>query len=237
MASNIKNRLQENNLDLASILSDINNLPPAGTEDASAELDAQTLAANNLIKIVKRKVAESKGEGTVVWNKYENYTPARTLTLTYSFGSTNYPSGNYGYFNVSVTNGTVSEITESMLVGHTVVQDISSSGLWKYVLAANNKLQVYCNPNNPYSGETSYALKYSSGSWSYSNGVVTIYDPDVAILFKYCSQGSGTFNSYNVTIPQKIGNLLGFVVSNDSSTYPNGGTDAEGKYYTKLAQV
>lgn len=65
-----KSRLQTNNIDLSAILADINNLPPAGTEDISAELDAQTAAVNELLKVAKRKVAENNGEGEYVWEKY-----------------------------------------------------------------------------------------------------------------------------------------------------------------------
>ena len=75
----IKQRLDINNTDLLAILSDINNLPPAGTEDISAELEAQTSAVNALMSMVNRKVTENNGEGEYVWKKSSiSYGPAMT---------------------------------------------------------------------------------------------------------------------------------------------------------------
>lgn len=64
-----KSRLQTNNIDLSAILADINNLPPAGTEDISAELNALSDAVDAHLKMVNRKVAENNGEGEYVWKK------------------------------------------------------------------------------------------------------------------------------------------------------------------------
>lgn len=75
-------RLSKNNIDLTSILEDINNLPPAGTEDISAELDAQTEAINSLLSMVNRKVAENNGAGEWVWKKCWKYTVNLTQTTT-----------------------------------------------------------------------------------------------------------------------------------------------------------
>ena len=67
--ANFKPRLQAANIDLTSILEDINNLPPAGTEDISAELNEQTVAVEELKIMVSRKVAENNGAGAFVWSK------------------------------------------------------------------------------------------------------------------------------------------------------------------------
>ena len=78
----MKPRLQANNVDLTEILGSINNLPPAGTEDISAELDAQTEAINSLLAMVNRKVAENNGAGEWVWKKCWKYTVNLTQTTT-----------------------------------------------------------------------------------------------------------------------------------------------------------
>ena len=64
-----KERLNSHNLDLAAILADIQNLPPAGGEDLQETVTTQTDVVNTLLTMVKRKVADHKGEGEYVWKK------------------------------------------------------------------------------------------------------------------------------------------------------------------------
>ena len=63
-------RINENSRPMAdSILSLVNNLPPAGGEDLQGTVEEQNEAINELMKMVKRKVADHKGEGEYVWKK------------------------------------------------------------------------------------------------------------------------------------------------------------------------
>lgn len=73
-------RLSKNNIDLSQILSDINNLPPAGTEDISAELNTLSNAVDAHLKMMNRKVAENNGEGGYVWRKYKIVTGTINIT-------------------------------------------------------------------------------------------------------------------------------------------------------------
>lgn len=56
-----KERLKSHNSDLSAILDGINNLPPAGSEDLQATAEAQTEVVNELLSLVKRKIAEKSG--------------------------------------------------------------------------------------------------------------------------------------------------------------------------------
>lgn len=66
-----KDRLNQKSIPWAdSILEQVINLPAAGGEDLQSTAEAQTLAVENLLKMVNRKVAENRGEGQYVWKKY-----------------------------------------------------------------------------------------------------------------------------------------------------------------------
>lgn len=266
----IKQRLGVNNIDLSEILSDIDNLPPAGTEDIQSELNAQTEAVNTLMSMVNRKVAEQNGEGeyvwkkmtaqdgdfidyvvssdaeaypdgaeytdgywyelveegsnfgTKVWNQYASYTSARSGTVSFKAYSYNENTGSVQIQVVPSGNITLADITINDLVGKKILSVLDTS------LSTRDSVTVYSTTK----------LKYADVSFDYSyntsNGIISL---TTSGWYAKCFGKNTTYQSFSKTVSAIIGEHLGYVVDNDSSAYPNGGTDDEGRYYTLLAQV
>lgn len=176
-----------------------------------------------------------KPEGKNVWRKYDGYTPAKTMTVNFSYLST---SGNNGYLKLNVTNGTVNELTASMFAGHTFITDVKSSAYYKFEFTSatsetGGTLTIYTRENTYGSWS-----KYSTGSWylDKSSGKIRITNTYGSVLFPAMNT-SGTWSSKSVSVAESYGNLIGFVVDDDSSAYPDGGTTSDGYYYELLGQV
>lgn len=89
MANSIyKNRILSHNTDLNQIIQTIGNLPPAGTEDITAELDAFSAAVDSHVSMLGRKVAENNGAGEFVWKRSEIISIGN-VTLSFTQNATN----------------------------------------------------------------------------------------------------------------------------------------------------
>ena len=109
-----KERLNSHNIDLSAILADIQKLPPAGGEDLQGTVEEQTEVVNALWRMVNRKVADHKGEGEYVWERYaydvETSTKGEFITYVLAIDSEAYVDGavnDDGYwYELIVSSGT-----------------------------------------------------------------------------------------------------------------------------------
>lgn len=176
------------------------------------------------------------GINTNVWNVYDGYTPAKTISITFQYVS---QTDTTFTLQVVVTNGTYSDVTPSMLSGMTIFTNPSYNGT-KYEVKFENTTTAY----NYYDGTKMTTSPYT---WTYnaSNGRITFsagtwqgeQNYVAAQLKGWMTASNATIHSKNATVAAKIGAQLGFITDNDSSAYPNGAVGNDGKYYTLLKSV
>ena len=143
-----KDRLNNHNVDLLAILSDIKDLPPAGGEDLQSTAEEQTATVASLMAMVKRKVSENRGEGEYVWKKYEFYN-ITAEEISYS------PV----VFKVSAEVGDLSKVDETFFDGWTLTR---STGAYHILYGDGTARRV---------GSTGTA---SNVAWSYNPNNQTI---------------------------------------------------------------
>lgn len=216
--ANIKPRLGVNNIDLSEILSDINNLPPAGTEDISAELDAQTTAVEELLKIAKKKVAEQNGEGQYVWKKskvnIEEISESKTSQrIFYAWGKTS----NTSTFDIYYSDEYQTNIDGSFTLVNPTTETVKLSVLKDSAAKYSGKYMITTAASEGKEGSLitgKYLLRidtWSSTVSSYNN--------------KNYLSGSYTLITANVTESD-----VSYVVSFDDTMYPNG-VELDGYWY------
>ena len=169
-----------------------------------------------------------KSEGLNVWNKYASYTPARTGRVSFSFYG---HSGTTTMIKVNVSgNLTLSDITINDLVGKTMLKVLDDSD-------RNSDRVVFNDTSTLYYYNPSYTVALTfSYTYNKSAGIVNITDLGDGTWFGECFERNKTYQSFSKTVPEIIGSLLGFVVDDDPTAYPDGGTQG-GYYYKLLAQV
>ena len=173
--------------------------------------------------------------GTNVWNKYASYTPAKTLKINFNVVQTSpgYSDKNL-YLDVVVTNGTTADSTLNDLLNHTIIS-------WKnydYTISAKiTSVSSATQATGSILGNGGYTYS-ATFYYDQSTGRLRIYSNDGYTLFDEVFYATGyTVNAKTVTRSAVLGELLGYIVSDDSSEYPNGGTDGDGFYYTLLGHV
>lgn len=181
--------------------------------------------------LIIRRGGTGKSEGLNVWQKYDNYTPAKTMKVSFK-GNTGTPSdGNVQLngFKLSVSEGfTLEDLTLDRLVGHIpVTYYFNQNRRLKIISTTQYQEQYYDDINRQWKsmGDNSYTYNKNNGTISLG-GLVFMY-----------TGAAITYNTLNVNFPEVKGNLIGFVTSDDSSAYPDGAVHTDGYYYELLGQV
>ena len=172
-----------------------------------------------------------KSEGLNVWQKYDNYTPAKTMGVSFK-GITGTPSDEMiqlNGFKLSVSEGfTLEDLTLDMLVGHIPVNYyVNQNRRVKIISTTQYQEQYYDETYRKWSDMGNNPYTYNKG-----NGTITLGG------YVYMHTGAAiTYHNLNVTFPEVKGNLIGFVTSDDPSAYPDGAVHTDGYYYELFGQV
>lgn len=180
-----------------------------GGEDLTVTTAEQTVAVEDLIKMVGRKIADHKGEGPYVWKKYsvENKVyqttenaflmgaaaNSRTITIAYASDySFNEETKTFTLINPKEYTETLSSVNENVIDGSYVIQSIDS---WQNTL---------------------------------TEGSVMLYIPEGASVTvadcKFTTSGSGKALLVGNAAVYKYGEVtefLNYVVSSGAEDYPN----------------
>ena len=164
-----------------------------------------------------------KPEGKNVWRKYDGYTPSRSGTISFTPMAS---SGTTAQIQVAVSGElTIADITVNDFVGKTLLTELES-GKGRVDFYSNSILYYY-------DGYGDFSMSFSY-TYDASTGIISI--PTSSWYAKQFANNT-TYQLFAKTIQAIIGSIKGFVVDDDSSAYPDGGTASNGYYYELLGQV
>lgn len=199
-----------------SILEQVINLPAAGGEDLQPTAEAQVVAVENLLKMVNRKVSESKNEGLYVWKK-----SARILKTyenpTFSFVT---PREN-AVWGITSTAFDPHKVDESFFDGFTFDQTNGSQTTTQQFVYMNGEL-------------------FGTGGIFGSNYPRISYDPETAKFSSTHSLDASVRTLLNGKfVGQKIylqNEFINYVLSDVKDAYPSNG-EYEGYWYESIEAV
>lgn len=190
----------------------------------------QQLQLNNtdlqsiLSTVIGLPTQESCKNGKYVWGKYDGYTPAKSGTISFSVvsgGNTSSTGKQTCNIQMSLSgNLSFEDITPEVLTGHEFCTFYASTN---YTLTFYENSQVQLNRGGIYYAD--YTIDTSTGIISFT------------ILYGGNVNNSGyqkTMYDLKHSKPAVYGEHLGFVVDDDNSAYPDGGTQ-DGFYYEKVS--
>lgn len=214
MLENIE-QLNINNLSMReNLLSKIRELPEAGSSEPSVDItpqvDENTTLISQVISELRGKafttteVEVPGGYGDYVWKKYD-WIDRSTITLSISQTVQGTPSK----FLVESNDIDVSTIDVSFF------EDFTGTG-------------YYGGSDYPFWFlESKAILNGNSTTYSYDNSTCTLS------LDTFKTNAELEFPDYVKEIPARIGEFVDFVISDNSTEYPNGGLHTDGYYYEK----
>lgn len=172
--------------------------------------------------IVRRGGSGGKPEGLNVWRKYDGYIPSGSGTISFIPLS---PIDTTARVQVAVSGEiNLSDITVNDFVGKTLLTKLDSKHT-KVTFNSTSLLYLF-DEYGGYSTDFSY-------TYNPSTGIINI--PTSQYFAKLFADNT-TYQSFTKTIQETKGTISGFVVDDDASAYPDGGTQG-GYYYELLAQV
>lgn len=176
----------------------------------------------------------SSNTGNYAWRRWDGYVPAKNGSVTFSdltnvYNSKDVKTGvniTLGFSGeINNNNFTTDLLTNKILVPYTT----SLSTVKKAVFKDGSTITLTCTGTY---GDTitDYPYTYNQSTNKLYIGSGKLYVNDI-LTPAYCN------NPISVTIPEIYGTFIGFVVSDDSSAYPNGAVHTDGYYYELLASV
>ena len=159
--------------------------------------------------------------GQYAWKKFIRESGIKNISAQIT-GTYVYPST----IRITSNNSSlpVSKLTRDDLVGLKIYPTEDGNG----VLSLESDKYYYKYPSN-------YGRFNGNWSWSSSTGEITLSNVNTTDYAQYWKPNPTGYKDITKDVETIVENFIGYVVSDDSSAYPNNATHTDGYYYTQIS--